>query len=131
MKKRLLLIEDNEDNRDLMKFALEVSTNWEIIAISNGSEGIDIAKLQQPDAILLDYIMPKMDGLTVCKILHDNPSTRTIPIIFVTAMVDSKFYSLLENTHAAGVIEKPLNIDTLVPQIQKICQWKKLLVVDN
>ena len=125
MKKRLLLIEDNEDNRYLIKFALEVSTDWKIIAVSNGREGIDIAKLQQPDAILLDYIMPKMNGFTICQLLHDNLDTRNIPIIFVTAMVDSDFYTLLEDTHAAGVIEKPLNVNTLASQIQKICQWKK------
>lgn len=127
MKKKLLLIEDSEDNRNLMKFALEIDTDWEIIAISDGIEGIDLAESEQPDAILLDFIMPKMDGLSVCQLLHDNPSTRTIPIIFITAMVDSKSYSLIENTHAVGVIEKPLNVNTLTLQIQEICQWKKII----
>lgn len=125
MKKKLLLVEDSEDNRVLMKFALETYTNWNVIAISDGVECIDIAESEQPDAILLDFIMPKMDGLTVCQLLQDKPSTRTIPIIFVTGMVDSKSYALLENTHAAGVIKKPLDVNTLAPQIREICQWEK------
>lgn len=127
MKKKLLLIEDSEDNRILMKFALEIDTDWNVIAISDGVECIDIAESEQPDAILLDFIMPKMDGLTVCQLLQDKPSTRTIPIIFITAMVDYKSYALLENTHAAGVITKPLDVNTLAPQIEKICQWEKTI----
>lgn len=121
--KKLLLIEDNKDNRELVEFVLETETDWEINAISDGIKGIEIAELEQPDAILLDFIMPKIDGLTVCNVLGNNLFTCNIPVIFITAMVDNKSYYLLENTHALGIITKPLDINSLATKIKEICKW--------
>ena len=61
-KKQILLIEDDKDNRYLLEFALREQTNWEIKTVSNGIEGIKIAKSERPDAILLDYMLPQMNG---------------------------------------------------------------------
>ena len=121
--KRILLIEDDKDNRYLLEFTLREETNWKIKTVSNGLEGIKIAESERPDAILLDYMMPQMNGLTVYKILQKNLFTRTIPIIFITAMVNTTSLSLLKNTDAVGVITKPLNMISLASQIEKMCDW--------
>ncbi|MGL6344653.1 MAG: response regulator [Waterburya sp.] len=120
---KLLLIDDNEDNRALIKIALEIATNWEIITASSGIEGINKAKSEIPDIILLDLIMPDLDGLTVHNLLKQNLFTCTIPIIFVTAMVNDKVISELEDANVNGIITKPLNPNSLASDISKMCDW--------
>lgn len=122
--KQLLLIDDNEDNRTLVKFALEACTDWEISTASNGIEGISKAEIEQPDVILLDLIMPDLDGLTVYEILKFNLFTCTIPIIFMTAWTQEEILSKLEATLAEGVIVKPFDAINLDLQIAKICNWE-------
>jgi CheY-like chemotaxis protein len=118
---KVLLIDDNEDNRLLTKMALEKSTNWEILTASNGIEGITKAEFERPDVILLDFIMPDIDGVLVYEILRDNLCTSTTPIIFVTAMVNTEALSQLKDTGANGIITKPLNILTLAKNISSMC----------
>jgi CheY-like chemotaxis protein len=122
--KQLLLIDDNEDNQVLVKFALETHTDWNIIIASNGIEGITKAELKRPDVILLDYIMPDLDGITVCEILKSNLFTCSIPIIFMTAMVHSEILNRLKNTMVEGIITKPFDPINLHSQIVKFCQWE-------
>ena len=122
--KRLLLIDDNEDNRLLVEYALEMNHDWEILTAVNGVEGITKAELERPDIILLDFIMPDLDGLTVCQILKSNLLTCSIPIIFMTAMTQDKVLSELETTLAEGIIIKPFDITSLHSQIMQICNFK-------
>lgn len=123
--KRLLLIDDNEDNQILVKFALEeINTDWEVLLASDGIEGVTKAELEQPDIILLDVILPDIDGLEVYEILLSNLFTCSIPIVFITAMAQTKMIARLENTLAAGIIIKPFNLLELDTKISKICNWK-------
>ena len=122
--KRLLLVDDDEDNRILVEFALEYKTNWETSTASNGMEGIIKAETENPDVILLDLVMPDSDGLSVCKIIKSNLFTCTIPIIFITAMVQTQVISQLENTLAVGIITKPFDVVNLDCQIAKMCGWE-------
>ncbi len=122
--KQLLLIDDNEDNRTLVKFALEASTDWEVSTASDGIEGVSKAEIERPDAILLDLIMPGLDGLTVYEILKSNLFTCTIPIIFMTAWTQEEILAKLEATLAEGVITKPFDAIHLDLQIAKMCDWE-------
>ena len=122
--RRLLLIEDNEDCTTLIKLALKSQTDWKVSTASNGLDGIAKAETERPDAILLDLVMPDLDGLTVCEILKYNLFTCTIPVIFITAMVEENILARLENTLTAGIITKPFDITNLDLEIAKMCQWK-------
>ena len=122
--KQLLLIDDDEDNRTLIKLALEMNPDWKVSTAINGIEGITKAEIERPDVILLDFILPGLDGLTVCEVLKSNLFTCTIPVIFVTAMAQDKVLAQLENTLAVGVITKPLDVINLDSQIAKICNWE-------
>ena len=123
--KRLLLIDDNKDTRMLIKLAFEeINTGWKVLLASDGIEGITKAELERPDVILLDVVMPQLDGLTVCEILKSNLFTASIPIIFMTAMVNAKMIAQLENTLAEGVITKPFDLFNLDSQIAKMCKWE-------
>jgi CheY-like chemotaxis protein len=120
---KVLLIDDNEDNITLTKMSLEISTNWEIITTTNGIEGISMAESELPDVILLDLIMPEIDGLTVFEILKQNLVTCNIPIIIVTAMVNHKVLTELRDRGVDAIITKPLDPIALPADIAKICNW--------
>ena len=122
--KQLLLSDDNEDNRTLVKFALEMHTGWEVSTASDGIKGITKAELERPDVILLDLLMPGLDGLTVYEVLKSNLFTCTIPIIFMTAFTQEKVLAQLESTLADGVITKPFDAVNLDSQIAEICDWE-------
>ena len=122
--KRILVIDDDEDNRTLVKLALEINSDWKVFAAANGIQGIIQAELAKPDAILLDLTMPDLDGLTVCEILKSNLFTCTIPIIFMTAITQKETFAQLKNTLAQGIIVKPFNTLGLRSLIAKICNWQ-------
>lgn len=123
--RRLLFIDDNQDTKMLIKLAFEkIHTNWEVLLASDGIEGITKAESERPDAILLDVVMPKLDGFKVYEVLKSNLFTASIPVIFTTAMVSNKMIARLENTSAEGIITKPFDILNLDSQIAELCQWE-------
>ncbi|MDD5613885.1 MAG: response regulator, partial [Candidatus Omnitrophica bacterium] len=87
MRKKVLLIDDEEDFCHFVKLNLEDTGKFEVFTSGNGSEGIEIAKNEKPDIILLDLLMPVMDGSEVAEHLLRNEPTRKIPIVFVTALI--------------------------------------------
>lgn len=121
--KRILFIDDEEDIRTLACLCLEIETDWEIMVAANGQEGIQLAEEQQPDAILLDAMMPELDGLQTLAKLQVNPKTKHIPAIFITAKVQAsdrrKFYA----AGAKGVINKPFDSLTLASQVSGFLGW--------
>lgn len=121
--RHLLFIDDNEDSRILVKFALESRTDWEVLTASSGVKGITKAETERPDVILLDFIMPDLDGLAVLDVLKSNIFTCSIPVIFTTAMVQTDLLTQLENTLAVGVITKPFDVINLDFRIAEVCQW--------
>ena len=109
--KLILIIDDNQDNRTLVKLALEINSDWKVLTAANGIQGIIQAESTRPDAIVLDLAMPDLDGLTICEILKSNLFTCTIPVIFLTTMTHGETLMYLRNTLAQGIIMKPF--DTL------------------
>ena len=81
---RILVIEDNEDNLALIRLLLE-RAKYEVFVAMDGSTGLELAKREQPDIILLDLAMPEMDGWEVAREIKANIITKSIPIIAVTA----------------------------------------------
>ena len=87
-KKRILYIDDEKDFLWLTKMRLEKSGEFEVITTTDPEEGIELAKKLQPGLILLDAIMPGLDGGRVAEILLDNVQTKRIPIIFYTSLIN-------------------------------------------
>lgn len=113
----LLVIDDNDDFITLIKLFLELDTDWKIITALNGQEGIIKARLEQPDLILLDIKMPRLDGIAVYKILKSERATRAIPTVFLTAMIGMKKAVRSQANAEVEVITKPINIIFLKEQI--------------
>lgn len=118
MSRTILLIEDNEQNRYLATFLLE-RHGYIVVPAVDGSRGVELAQSLAPDLILLDIQLPGMDGYAVARALRGLPELRTTPVIAVTsyAMVGDRERSLAAGCN--GYIEKPINPDTFVPEIER------------
>lgn len=119
MAKKILFIEDEVDIVTLMQARL-VSQGYQMLSAFDGEEGLKMVQEEKPDLILLDKIMPKMDGLEVCQRLKADPKTKDIPIIIVSA---SGGKDLPEKCLAAGaddVIIKPFEAEDLFSKIRAL-----------
>ena len=122
--RRILFIDDEEDIRMLAQFCLESEAGWSMISASGGLEGIYIAEKEQPDVILLDVMMPEVDGLQTIAKLLDNPQTQNIPVIFITAKAQASDRNSFYQAGAKGVINKPFDSLTLASQISGFLGWQ-------
>ncbi len=121
--KHILLIDDEETIREVVQMGIEIETSWQVEIASSGAEGIIIAQNQQPDAILLDVMMPDMDGISTLSKLKTNPKTRSIPVIFLTAKTQTAEQKQFKSLGVVEVITKPFNSMTLASRIAKILHW--------
>jgi two-component system, cell cycle response regulator DivK len=117
MSERVLVIEDNEQNMYLVTFILEAN-GYQVAQARNGKDGIEIAKQNPPDLILLDIQLPVMDGYSVARNLRMVPSLSQVPIIAVTsyAMPGDREHAL--EAGCTGYIEKPINPETFISEIR-------------
>lgn len=122
--KCILLIDDEETIQEVVQVGLELETDWEVLTASSGLEGIAIAKTKLPDAILLDVMMPDMDGIATFSKLKANSKTQSIPVIFLTAKTQIAEQHPFKKIGIAGVIIKPFNSITLAIQIAEMLEWK-------
>lgn len=122
--KRILFIDDEDDIKTLAQFCLESEAGWQMMSASGGIEGLAIAETEQPDAILLDAMMPVIDGIRTSEKLRLNSKTRHIPIIFITAKAQASDRRRFYNAGAKGVINKPFNSLTLASQISGFLGWE-------
>src|SRR3954453_6107060 len=109
---RILIIDDEDDIREVASLTLE-EAGFEVLTAANGPEGIERAAAERPDAILLDVMMPGMDGPATLARLRDNDSTRNIPIIFLTAKVQAADRRDLSALGPAAIMAKPFDPDHL------------------
>lgn len=121
--KRILLIDDEADLREVAQLSLEMVGGWQVIEGSCGSEGLAKAETEQPDAILLDLMMPDMDGFTTFKRLQANNATKQIPVIFLTAKVNPGDRSQFAQLGVCGVIAKPFDPMSLAQQVADTLGW--------
>lgn len=117
MSQKILVIEDNAQNLYLIHFLLE-SNGYTVIEAENGIIGIQKAKEEKPDIILLDIQLPEMDGYEIARILRSTPGIDTIPIIAVTSYAMAGDKERILAAGATDYIEKPINPATFVDQIK-------------
>ena len=117
MSQKILVIEDNAQNLYLIHFLLE-SNGYTVIEAENGIIGIQKAKEEKPDIILLDIQLPEMDGYEIARILRSTPGIDSIPIIAVTSYAMAGDKERILAAGATDYIEKPINPATFVDQIK-------------
>lgn len=121
--KRVLVIDDEDDTREVAKISLEMVGGWEVFSACSGAEGLALAESRQPDAILLDVMMPGMDGPTTFELLRRQPATRDIPVIMLTAKVQATDRISFLELGVTGVIAKPFDPLSLPKEISEVLGW--------
>ena len=118
--KHILLVDDEDDIREVAGISLEAVGGWRVSSASSGTEGIAKALAEQPDAILLDVMMPDIDGPTTFKRLQGDPQTRDIPVILLTAKAQSADRTRFDELGVAGILTKPFDPMGLPDQVAAI-----------
>lgn len=123
MTKKILVIDNEQYIREITQMCLKTIAKWDVITASSGTEGINTAEIEQPDAILLDVMMPDLDGITTFKMLQNNEKTKHIPVILLTAKVQASDRQHYTELGLKDAIAKPFNPLDLPLQIIKILGW--------
>lgn len=118
----VLIIEDEEHIREVAELSLASVAGWDVLQAAGGEDGLAIARDQRPDAILLDVMMPDMDGPTTLAQLQHDPDTADIPVIFLTAKLYEPDRNLAD-TPARGVIAKPFEPMELARHVADLLGW--------
>ena len=126
MSARVLVVDDILANRKLLQAKLS-HEYYEVITASNGQEAIDVAKAQHPDIILLDVMMPVMDGFQACEILKSDQATQHIPVVMVTALGDRDHRLKGLTAGADDFLTKPVDDFALMSRVRALTKYKMVM----
>lgn len=122
--KRVLIIDDDRAIGQIVQISLKAIAGWEVLMEISGQDGINRALVEHPDAILLDVMMPGMDGVTTFKKMQESSSIASIPVILLTAKAQIHEKQQLSELPITGVITKPFTAPDLVQQMRLLLNWK-------
>ena len=117
-KKKILIIEDEEATLEMLSSLL--GGEFEILTATDGKAGLDLAKEQKPDLILLDIMLSKLDGFKICRMLKFDENFQNIPIIMVTCLISPADQQRGKEVGADEYICKPFKVSDLLAKIKKI-----------
>jgi CheY-like chemotaxis protein len=123
-RRQILVVDDSPVVRELARVALGTVAGWDVATVDSGREALHHAAQEGPEAILLDVMMPEMDGPTTLLALQARGVTRDIPVIFVTAKDRPADRAALDALGGAGVIAKPFAVGELAQQVAAILGWE-------
>lgn len=118
--RRVLLIDDEPDIRTVGQMSLELIGRLEVLLAADGEEGLALARRERPDAILLDLLMPGLDGLETLRRLRAEPATRALPVVMMTASATGPEVDRCRDLGACGVVAKPFDPLALPRQLRQL-----------
>jgi CheY-like chemotaxis protein len=116
-------VDDSSLIREAATLALGSIGGWEVLTAASGEEGLERASAERPDAVLLDLVMPGLDGVAVAAHLARSPATRDIPVVMLTAADGAGDRERLGRLSVAGVIHKPFELAALPGQLALLVGW--------
>ncbi len=119
MSKKILIVDDDLDLCHILQAHFEMLGYVSVLAV-NGKEAVDLATTQLPDLILMDIMLPVMDGLQATRLIRENPKTQSIPILAVTAKTTLKDKEDCIQSGCDDYIEKPFSVKVLTSMIEKL-----------
>lgn len=125
MSRKILLVDDEDDIREVAQMSLEMTAGWEVLTAPSGAEALRLAASERPDAILLDVMMPGMDGPATARALRASADTAEIPIILLTAKVQAADRRRFDDLGVSGVLSKPFDPMELAAQVAGVLGWKE------
>ena len=121
--RRVLIIDDDPSIREVAKMSLELVAGWDVTTAPSGADGIRAARDERPDGILLDVMMPELDGPATLAELRQDDIVGTTPVIFLTAKVQAAERTRFAELDVAGLIAKPFDPMTLSEQMAELFGW--------
>jgi CheY-like chemotaxis protein len=121
--KQILVVDNEQYIQEVAKICLETVAGWKVETASSGQEGIMKAETCQPDAILLDVMMPNMDGIATFEKLQENPLTKAIPVILLTAKIQASDRRRYNQMGMISAIAKPFNPLELATEVAVALGW--------
>ena len=116
--KKILIVDDEVDLVETVRFPLEME-GYHVLVSYNGEDALNQARKENPDLILLDLMLPKLDGYKVCRLLKFDDKYKHIPILMLTAKTQEKDKALGMETGANEYITKPFEMDDLLKKVKK------------
>jgi two-component system OmpR family response regulator len=117
---KILIVDDEEDIRRIARLALGKVGKMDVVEAGSGTEGVRKALEEAPDAVLLDVMMPGLDGPSTLAALRSNPATASLPVVFLTAKAMPGEIERLKDLGARGVLTKPFDPMTLAAELRAI-----------
>lgn len=121
--RRILIIDDEDDIREVAALSLETVAGWNVSTANCGIDGILKAVSEHPDAILMDVMMPAMDGPTTFREMQKNPEINGIPVLLLTAKVQGVDQRRFAGLGVSGILFKPFDPLTLAEQMSAVLGW--------
>ncbi len=121
--KKVLVVDDEDHIREIAATSLEIVGGWNVLTAGSGAEALSKAQTEMPDAILLDVMMPEMDGPSVFKALRNREETRSIPVILLTAKVQAAEREQFSDLGVDAVLAKPFDPMTLHQEVAAALGW--------
>jgi CheY-like chemotaxis protein len=121
--RRILIIDDEDDIREVAALSLEATAGWQVLTANSGAKGIEVAIAEQPDAILMDVMMPGVDGPTTFREMQKIPELARIPVLLLTAKVQGVDKRRFADLGVAAILFKPFDPLTLAEQIAEALHW--------
>jgi CheY-like chemotaxis protein len=122
--RQILIVDDEADIRTVASVALGKVGGHDVLTCDSGAGALEVARAQQPDAIVLDVMMPGMDGPATLAALHDDEATADIPVVFLTAKAQSADRAGLTALGAHGIITKPFDPLSLADELAAVLGWE-------
>jgi CheY-like chemotaxis protein len=122
--RRILLVDDDPGIREVARTVLEMVGGYEVETAASGLEGLEKARTSPPDAIVLDVMMPGLDGPGTFTLLQEQPETRDVPVILLTAKTQPADRSRFAALGVTGMLSKPFDPMALSDQIADILGWQ-------
>ena len=119
----VLVVDDDDAIRELTQIALEAVGGWNVVPADGGAAALALAREHRPDAVLLDVMMPDMDGIATFGHLQADERTRDIPVVLLTAKVNTRDRQVWDGLAIAGVISKPFDPMTLAADVRRLLGW--------
>jgi CheY-like chemotaxis protein len=123
---RILIIDDEQDLVFVVKRMLERSGDYTVDTATNGKAGVKAARRKKPDLILLDILMPKMNGFEVLKKLKGNEKTMSIPVVMLTGVNDEEFKEEAVGSDCENYIVKPVEMEVLRSTIENVLSFHRM-----
>ncbi|GAB1544874.1 response regulator [Scytonema sp. NUACC21] len=121
--KRILVVDDQDSVREVVQLCFEDLAGWKVLTACSGYEGLALAAVEKPDAIVLDVMMPGMDGITFLQHLKAEPTTQFIPVVLLTAQFELTQPKYIEHLDVVGVISKPFDPFSLADSVAEALGW--------